>query len=328
MSIANAEAVQAWNTVLYDKFLRFRDTLTTGFSVHGARRPRALPAPTWEPGPGRRVRLRRRHARHREASGRSRRGDRRRRCLPVHRGGEERRCGGRRPERSLRGRGRPDRRSPRTLRSGLLALRHDVLREPGRRAAQPSPLAEAGRRPHDGGLEKEGRKSVPRSRREVRPRARSQGRQGGPGHLWSRPVLDVEPRCRERAAPRSRLRAIELRALRRRHPGRDDRRRRPGPRHGARPCGHDWDDATCKQILRVVRAAMEPGKRLIVCEIIVDRLSREAQGTRVDLQMMVACDQGRERSVEEIRSLLSQCGFRFTRAFPYPIVSVLEAEAV
>jgi ubiquinone/menaquinone biosynthesis C-methylase UbiE len=35
MSIANAEAVQAWNTVLYDKFLRFRDTLTTGFSVHG-----------------------------------------------------------------------------------------------------------------------------------------------------------------------------------------------------------------------------------------------------------------------------------------------------
>jgi hypothetical protein len=48
----------------------------------------------------------------------------------------------------------------------------------------------------------------------------------------------------------------------------------------------------------------------------------------VDLQMMVACDQGRERSLEEIRSLLSQCGFRFTRAFPYPIVSVLEAEAV
>jgi ubiquinone/menaquinone biosynthesis C-methylase UbiE len=35
MSIANAEAIEAWNTVLYDKFLRFRDTLTTGFSVHG-----------------------------------------------------------------------------------------------------------------------------------------------------------------------------------------------------------------------------------------------------------------------------------------------------
>ncbi|MGH7434056.1 MAG: methyltransferase [Polyangiaceae bacterium] len=90
---------------------------------------------------------------------------------------------------------------------------------------------------------------------------------------------------------------------------------------------HDWDDATCKQILRVVRAAMTPGQRLIVCEIVVDRLSRESQGTRVDLQMMIACDQGRERSADEIRALLSECGFRFTRAFPYPIVSVFEAEA-
>ena len=35
MSTANAEAIQAWDTVLFDKFLRFRDTLTTGFSVHG-----------------------------------------------------------------------------------------------------------------------------------------------------------------------------------------------------------------------------------------------------------------------------------------------------
>jgi ubiquinone/menaquinone biosynthesis C-methylase UbiE len=35
MSIANAEAIEAWNTVLYDKFLRFRDTLTSGFAVHG-----------------------------------------------------------------------------------------------------------------------------------------------------------------------------------------------------------------------------------------------------------------------------------------------------
>jgi predicted protein tyrosine phosphatase len=91
---------------------------------------------------------------------------------------------------------------------------------------------------------------------------------------------------------------------------------------------HDWDDATCMKILRVVRAAMDPGQRLLVCEIVVDRLSRETQGTRVDLHMMVACDQGRERSIDEIRSLLSQCGFRFTRAFRYPIVSVLEAEAV
>jgi ubiquinone/menaquinone biosynthesis C-methylase UbiE len=35
MAIANAEAIEAWNSVLYDKFLRFKDTLTTGFGIHG-----------------------------------------------------------------------------------------------------------------------------------------------------------------------------------------------------------------------------------------------------------------------------------------------------
>jgi hypothetical protein len=91
---------------------------------------------------------------------------------------------------------------------------------------------------------------------------------------------------------------------------------------------HDWDDETCKKILRVVRAAMSPGQRLVVCEILVDKLARDAHGTHVDLQMMIACDQGRERSEEEIRALLSECGFRTTRVFPFPIVSVVEGEAI
>jgi hypothetical protein len=91
---------------------------------------------------------------------------------------------------------------------------------------------------------------------------------------------------------------------------------------------HDWDDAACQKILGVVRAAMSPGQRLVVCEILVDRLARDAHGTRVDLQMMIACDQGRERSEGELRALLGECGFRATRVFPFPIVSVIEAEAV
>ena len=31
----NQEAIEAWNTVLFDKFARFRDTLTRGLAVHG-----------------------------------------------------------------------------------------------------------------------------------------------------------------------------------------------------------------------------------------------------------------------------------------------------
>jgi ubiquinone/menaquinone biosynthesis C-methylase UbiE len=31
----NAEAIEAWNNVLFDKFVRFRDTLATGLGLHG-----------------------------------------------------------------------------------------------------------------------------------------------------------------------------------------------------------------------------------------------------------------------------------------------------
>lgn len=35
MSDLNAEAIEAWNTVLFDKFVRFRDVVTLGLSGHG-----------------------------------------------------------------------------------------------------------------------------------------------------------------------------------------------------------------------------------------------------------------------------------------------------
>jgi len=35
MSDANAEAIEAWNTFLFDKFSRFRSVVTTGLAIHG-----------------------------------------------------------------------------------------------------------------------------------------------------------------------------------------------------------------------------------------------------------------------------------------------------
>ncbi len=52
---------------------------------------------------------------------------------------------------------------------------------------------------------------------------------------------------------------------------------------------HDWDDDACRVILRVVRAAMRPGERLLVCETLVEKNSRDLLGTRADLQMMMVC---------------------------------------
>jgi ubiquinone/menaquinone biosynthesis C-methylase UbiE len=40
---ANEEAIEAWNGVLFDRFVRYRDILTTGLSAHGERGLRAHP---------------------------------------------------------------------------------------------------------------------------------------------------------------------------------------------------------------------------------------------------------------------------------------------
>jgi hypothetical protein len=40
---SNERTIEAWNGVLFDRFLRFRDIVTTGLGAHGAR---AAPAPT------------------------------------------------------------------------------------------------------------------------------------------------------------------------------------------------------------------------------------------------------------------------------------------
>src|SRR5579872_3288003 len=48
--VDNTEAIEAWNGVLFDKFSRFRETLTTGLGVHGEALLERFP-----PRPGERV---------------------------------------------------------------------------------------------------------------------------------------------------------------------------------------------------------------------------------------------------------------------------------
>jgi hypothetical protein len=91
---------------------------------------------------------------------------------------------------------------------------------------------------------------------------------------------------------------------------------------------HDWDDPTCKKILSVVRAAMQPGGKVIVCEMLVEPNSRELFGTRLDLMMLISCDNGRERGLGELQALLSATGFRPARVFRGALISVVEGEAV
>jgi hypothetical protein len=90
---------------------------------------------------------------------------------------------------------------------------------------------------------------------------------------------------------------------------------------------HDWDDERSLTILRTVRGAARPGQRVLVVEQLVERLDTEGLGAGADVQMMVVCDNGRERSRAELRALLQQSGFEPQRIFAYPTVGIIEGVA-
>jgi C-methyltransferase len=91
---------------------------------------------------------------------------------------------------------------------------------------------------------------------------------------------------------------------------------------------HDWDDERCVAILRNVRDAAGKAGRVLIAESLLERYSQDPIAVPADLQMMVACADGRERSQAEFQSLLGKCGFELARLFSYPTISVLEGVPV
>ena len=71
---------------------------------------------------------------------------------------------------------------------------------------------------------------------------------------------------------------------------------------------HDWDDAQATRILQTVRAAMQPGGRILVYEMLRPERVSQHPVFSLDLMMLVA-DQTRERTLAEMEALLRECGF-------------------
>ncbi len=71
---------------------------------------------------------------------------------------------------------------------------------------------------------------------------------------------------------------------------------------------HDWSDAACLEILSTCRRAARPGARVLVAEMLLERLDATSPGALADVQMMVVCE-GRQRSAREHRALLARAGF-------------------
>lgn len=90
---------------------------------------------------------------------------------------------------------------------------------------------------------------------------------------------------------------------------------------------HDWDDAACEKILSTVRRAMKPGDKVLVIDAIVEKSSRFGPANLSDIHMLVACDDGRERSRSDFQRLFQATGFTPGRVFETTTVSVLEATA-
>jgi hypothetical protein len=87
---------------------------------------------------------------------------------------------------------------------------------------------------------------------------------------------------------------------------------------------HDWDDERSMAILKRCRAAMRPGARVLIIEMLVEPGTGCAYPKFLDLEMLVSYT-GRERTAHEYAQLLSASGFSLAGITPTDaLVSVIE----
>jgi hypothetical protein len=91
---------------------------------------------------------------------------------------------------------------------------------------------------------------------------------------------------------------------------------------------HDWTDEQCAVILQNVRAAIRPGGRIALFEMVLPDAPVPHPGWFMDLNMM-AMTGGRERNVPEYEALLAPAGFQIKKVTcTATAMSVIEAAAV
>lgn len=71
---------------------------------------------------------------------------------------------------------------------------------------------------------------------------------------------------------------------------------------------HDWDDLTCRKLVRTITATMPAGARLVAIEGDLARNDVDPRFSMIDLQMLVVTEGGRERSADQIQEILTSSG--------------------
>ena len=92
---------------------------------------------------------------------------------------------------------------------------------------------------------------------------------------------------------------------------------------------HDWADDDAVRILTACRQAMKPGARLLVMEMLIVEDGRSHPATLLDLQMLTATHDGRQRSRADFERLFARAGLRLRRVIDLATPSsIVEAEAM
>ena len=90
---------------------------------------------------------------------------------------------------------------------------------------------------------------------------------------------------------------------------------------------HDWTDDQCVEILMNCRAAMAPGGRILVADMVIPRGNTLHPSKIMDVSMMVMTG-GRERTRAEFADVFRRSGLRLKRIYPVGgTVSIVEAVA-
>jgi hypothetical protein len=79
---------------------------------------------------------------------------------------------------------------------------------------------------------------------------------------------------------------------------------------------HDWSDEHCRTILSLMRDALPPDGRVLLCEMVVTGDPGPTPAKMLDIEMLVMTVGGKERTQEEFADLFSSAGLRLNRIVP------------
>jgi precorrin-6B methylase 2 len=79
---------------------------------------------------------------------------------------------------------------------------------------------------------------------------------------------------------------------------------------------HDWGNENCVILLKNICKSMPSGSKLLITDTIIKNDNNYSYGKMLDILMLLGTHDGRERTLDEFRSVLNKSGFEINRVIP------------